>query len=219
MRTLIAALVLGLLLACGTTVLAAKEDKKLDKKKKRDSGKPRFDAKKFIKDHDKNNDNKLSREELPKKLRDGFKQIDRNKDGKLDSKELQRHASRMVRRRPRIVEVVYFAIDAPRSPKITLKELQEAYEVLRKLDKDGDGKLEEKDIRAFHKERLTKRIDTMIKNLDNNDDGKISKDEARGMLVDRFKKLDSNNDDFLDKQELHAALMPKGKSARKDKEK
>jgi Ca2+-binding EF-hand superfamily protein len=95
---------------------------------------PRFDAARFLKDHDTNNDGKLSRDELPPRMQKEFTEIDTNKDGFISLDELQQHADRMAQRRPQLIEVVFYAVDIPEEA-VTRQELQEAYDLLRKLDK------------------------------------------------------------------------------------
>jgi len=166
---------------------------------------PRFDAARFLKDHDTNNDGKLSRDELPAAARSEFAQLDTNKDGFISLEELEQHAARMARQRPQLVEVVYYTIDIPEEHSPTVPELQAAYDQLRKLDKNKDGKIDEGEVKACREERKKERIDHIFKALDKNNDGKISKEEARGLWADNFAQLDKNGDGFLDKQEVEAA--------------
>ncbi|QOV88006.1 EF-hand domain-containing protein [Humisphaera borealis] len=52
----------------------------------------------------------------------------------------------------------------------------------------------------------------MIKRLDTDKDGKISKDEAKGnpRLTENFAKLDANSDGFIDEAEFKAAAAKRG---------
>jgi|GEM_PF-2780185 len=165
---------------------------------------PRFDAARFIKDHDKNGDGKLSKDELPPKLQDDFSKIDANGDGFITADELQKYAHKMAHRRPELVEVVLYAVDIEEP--LTLKELQAAYDQLRKLDTNHDGKIDEAELKTYREQRKKERIDAIFDTLDKNKDGKISKDEARGFWADDFDKLDTNKDGFLEKNEVEAAL-------------
>jgi len=165
---------------------------------------PRFDAARFFKDHDKNNDGKLSKDELPAAAQKEFDKLDANKDGFVSQQELQQHADQMARQRPQLVEVIFYAIDIPEEG-VTAQELQEAYDQLRKLDKNNDGKLDENEINALREQRKKERTDAIFEALDKNKDGKISKDEARGLWTDNFAQLDKNKDGMLDRQEVEAA--------------
>ena len=51
----------------------------------------------------------------------------------------------------------------------------------------------------------------LIKQMDKNEDGKLSKAEVKGPLKDDFKKIDTNEDGFLTIEELEKAPKPKRK--------
>jgi Ca2+-binding EF-hand superfamily protein len=165
---------------------------------------PHFDAARFVKDHDKNGDGKLGKDELPQGAQDEFAQIDTNKDGSISPDELQQHADRMAAQRPQLVEVIFYAIDVPEEP-VTTQELQSAYDQLRKLDKNSDGKIDDSELKMMREQRKKERTDHVFAALDRNKDGKIGKDEARGLWADNFAQLDKNNDGFIDHQEVEAA--------------
>ncbi|MEO9569821.1 MAG: EF-hand domain-containing protein [Polaribacter sp.] len=54
-------------------------------------------------------------------------------------------------------------------------------------------------------------VKQIIKDLDTNEDGKISLKEAKGPLKKDFKKIDTNEDGFLSKKELKNAPKPERK--------
>lgn len=122
---------------------------------------PRFDAARFLKDHDTNKDGKLSKDELPAAAQDDFARIDANKDGFVTRDELQQQADRMAHQRPQLLEIVWYAIDIPEEP-ATTQELQAAYDQLRKLDKNNDGKIDDGEVRAFREQRKKERIDAIF---------------------------------------------------------
>jgi len=165
---------------------------------------PRFDASRFLKDHDKNSDGKLSKDELPAAAQKDFSQLDVNKDGFITQDELQKHAELMAQQRPELVEIFFYTIDIPEEP-ATTQELQAAYDQLRKLDKNHDGKIDDGEVKALREQRKKERLDSIFTALDKNNDGKISKDEARGLWADNFAQIDKNGDGALDRQEIEAA--------------
>ncbi len=169
---------------------------------------PRFAAAQFIKDFDKNGDGKLSKDEAPENLREHFAAIDANKDGQISRDELQQYADRMAQARPRAVEMLYVVVDEHAEGAPTVQELQQAYDLLRRFDKNHNGKIDPQAVAAYRQQRCKERFDTIIKDLDKNHDGKISKSEARGLLADDFDQLDTNKDGFIDRQELEKACMP-----------
>ncbi len=58
-------------------------------------------------------------------------------------------------------------------------------------------------------ERQQPSTEQIMKHLDANKDGKISKEEARGPLSEHFNKVDSDNDGFITKEELEKAPKPR----------
>jgi Ca2+-binding EF-hand superfamily protein len=156
------------------------------------------DVEKFLKERDKNSDGFLTKEEIPE-CRD-FEQIDRNKDSKLSREELQSHARQM--RRPRPVTLAYiWVFDADREH-LSEEDLQNAYNLLRKLDANNDGKLARDEIRAAKRDVSEKLIASRIEEMDDDRDGKLSRNEARGWIGQRFEKMDQNGDGHLSREEL-----------------
>ena len=54
-------------------------------------------------------------------------------------------------------------------------------------------------------------VKQIMKDLDTNEDGKISLKEAKGPLKNDFKKIDINEDGFLSKKEIKKAPKPERK--------
>jgi Ca2+-binding EF-hand superfamily protein len=169
---------------------------------------PRFYADHFIKDHDTNKDGKLSKEELPQQMQAGFAELDANKDGFVTKDELEKHAARLAHQRPEAVEVIYWVIDVPEQQPLNSQEIQRAYDALRKIDKNNDGKISDDELKQARADRLKVRADSIFKMMDKNNDGKISKDEARGLWSQDFDKLDANKDGSLDRSEVEKVLTP-----------
>jgi len=51
----------------------------------------------------------------------------------------------------------------------------------------------------------------LLKELDANEDGKLSEKEAKGPLKDHFAKIDANEDGFITEEEFKKAPKPNGK--------
>ena len=54
----------------------------------------------------------------------------------------------------------------------------------------------------------------LIAEMDSNNDGKLSKDEVKGPLLNDFSTIDTNDDGFLSKEELENAPRPQGNQRR-----
>jgi Ca2+-binding EF-hand superfamily protein len=61
------------------------------------------------------------------------------------------------------------------------------------------------------KEQKRPTIRQIFKDLDKNEDGKLSIKEVKGPLKEDFKKVDTNEDGFITKKELKVAPKPERK--------
>jgi Ca2+-binding EF-hand superfamily protein len=82
------------------------------------------------------------------------------------------------------------------------EDLQKIYDMLRKLDTAKNGKLDAKALKTEADNILRERVKAAFERLDTNKDGKISKDEAKGLIKEHFDKIDTNKDGFIDFDEL-----------------
>jgi len=126
---------------------------------------------KRIKDSDKNNDGKITKDELPEQMQRMFPRIDTNQDGAIDREELAVMEKRMAERgqggqrpegqpgqrpegqpgqRPQNPQgqgrglpplPVLQALDTNQDGEISADEIANAVKALKSLDKDGNGKL------------------------------------------------------------------------------
>jgi Ca2+-binding EF-hand superfamily protein len=160
-----------------------------------------FNAEEFLKEHDKNKDGYLTRDELPAEFRHNFDKLDTNKDGKISLEELKKgYAYLHPQRRPS--DFVFVLVEMSDCDECCAEELQVVYDFLRHLDKNKDGKIDAEELKAAREGLIKKRVDTIFEHLDTNKDGKISREEARGAIKRHFKELDTNNDGFIDREEL-----------------
>ena len=173
---------------------------------------PRFDLERFLKDYDINKDGRLSRNELPPELRPAFDRIDANKDGKVSREELKRGIAHLQpTRRPS--DLIHVLIEMSGCDDACHGEVQRAYDILRKLDKNKDGKIDADELKAAREQIVKDRVDYLFKELDKNKDGKISRDEAQGMLRQDFDEIDRNKDGFIDREELTRAATARLEAA------
>ncbi|MFT4546439.1 MAG: Ca2+-binding EF-hand superfamily protein [Verrucomicrobiales bacterium] len=99
------------------------------------------------------------------------------------------------------------ALDGNSDGELDQSEIDLAVSALRKLDKNGDGKVTRSELGGGDRQverPAVERIRAMLPefgDMDKDDDGKISKEEAPERMRDRFDRMDRNGDGFLDKQE------------------
>lgn len=103
-------------------------------------------------------------------------------------------------------DLVYILIEMSDCDDGCQGELQHVYDVLRRIDKNNDGKIDADELKAMRQHLVERRADHLIKNLDADKDGKISKAEAKEQLKADFDRIDLNHDGFLDRNELIQAI-------------
>ena len=89
------------------------------------------------------------------------------------------------------------------------EDLQRIYDMLRKLDTGKSGKIDPQALKAEADNILKERVKAAFDRLDTNKDGKISKEEAKGLIKEHFDKIDTNKDGFIDREELLKAAKEK----------
>lgn len=169
-------------------------------------------AQAFIRRHDTDENDKLSRGELPSRMRSDFDRLDRNQDGSVTQQEVEQFANQSTRSQRRRLsstpaEVTYvWILDANRG-EVELKELQAAYSALRKIDKDNDGKVTREELLARREQVASQWCDKCFDRLDGDHDSELSKDEAQdSTFADQFARIDQNDDQSLTKSEIHRYL-------------
>jgi Ca2+-binding EF-hand superfamily protein len=82
------------------------------------------------------------------------------------------------------------------------EDLQQIYDMLRKLDTGRNGKIDPTALKAEADHILRDRVKAAFDRLDTNKDGKISREEARGLIKEHFDQIDTNKDGFITFDEL-----------------
>ena len=175
---------------------------------------------------DQDQDGKISREEAenaPKKrLAENFDVVDSNKDGFIDKEEVAQ-LSTMIQKSgkgKRNPEMIFKILDKDQDGKISREEVENApkkrlAENFDLLDNNKDGFIDKEEVAQLstmiQKSGKGKRNPEMIfKILDQDQDGKISREEAENVpkkrLAENFDVVDSNEDGFIDKEELRVCL-------------
>jgi Ca2+-binding EF-hand superfamily protein len=209
MRVLMGSIFLLVLLTGGFTVAQERKDVPGPPKSKPAAAKPlSFDVEGFFKDFDTNGDGYIQRAEMPEAYRAAFGHIDANKDGKISRDEL-RNGIAFLHPRRRPSDLVYMLIEMSDFDDDCQHEVQRAYEILRKLDKNQDGKIDEKEMKAGREGIVNDRVTFLFRQLDANKDGKISKAEAKGRIRENFDEIDRNRDGVIEREELLKAATEK----------
>lgn len=87
----------------------------------------------------------------------------------------------------------------------------------KRLDSNKDGQLSLEELKAVKKNARSQQgrqgqrpsTEQIFADLDGDEDGKISKKEAKGPLKQHFDKIDTDEDGFITKEELEKAPKPK----------
>ena len=101
------------------------------------------------------------------------------------------------------------ALDADRDGVISAVEIASAPNVLKKLDKNGDGVLAAEEVRPVREgggggNQSEEMVNTLF-SFDANKDGKLSKDEVPERMQGIFARADADKDGFLTRDELTKA--------------
>ena len=85
-----------------------------------------------------------------------------------------------------------------------------------KADTNSDGVLSKDElVQRMMRKRLEHRAERMIKRMDYNGDGKVTKDEIESRTRKRFALMDGNDDGKVDKSEMKRNSMRMGKGGRR----
>jgi Ca2+-binding EF-hand superfamily protein len=102
-------------------------------------------------------------------------------------------------------DVVFVLVEMSDCDEDCCCEVQQIYDLLRKIDTNHDGKIDANEMKAARQHIPEERVGHIFEELDSNKDGKISRDEARGRVKEQFDQIDTNKDGFIDRDELMRA--------------
>jgi Ca2+-binding EF-hand superfamily protein len=91
--------------------------------------------------------------------------------------------------------------------------------MLRKLDTGKNGKIDPAALKAEREQIVAERVKKIFDRLDTNRDGKITKDEAKGLIKEHFNQIDRNGDGVITYEELLQAAQEKQASKAPNPEK
>jgi Ca2+-binding EF-hand superfamily protein len=173
------------------------------------SKRQRSDVRKMIERHDENGDGVLQRSELPQDMRSGFSRLDRDKNGELSANELRDHAGRM-QRSIVPVEVVCVWVSDVDQGRLTINDLQTAYDTLMDLDENNDGQISRQELQQQRQQIASRWAKQVINRLDQDDDGLVDQEEAQDSFLARnFDRIDNNEDGSVSRQELQRSIASK----------
>lgn len=94
------------------------------------------------------------------------------------------------------------ALDVDKDGEISAKEIEGAVKALKKMDKNGDGRLTQDELLPPRGGPGGGDMAERIMGFDEDKDGRVTKDELPERMQERmFERADANGDGFIDKQE------------------
>jgi Ca2+-binding EF-hand superfamily protein len=102
----------------------------------------------------------------------------------------------------RISDTIKTLIEMAEVNQACVQDLQDVYDMLRKLDTGKDGRIDSKALKAEADQIVQERVKRAFARLDTDNNGKISKEEARGLIKEHFDRIDTNKNGQIEFLEL-----------------
>jgi class 3 adenylate cyclase/Ca2+-binding EF-hand superfamily protein len=157
---------------------------------------------------DRNNDQRLTSEELPEQVRDRVMQADKNHDGAVDVPEFQ-EAFKQQQKWQEFQTVLFRQFDRNDDQKLAPDELSERVrDRIMRADKNNDGAVDVSEFQeALNQRRNLEVFQTFLfRQFDRNDDQKLSPDEIPESFHDRIMRMDQNQDGAVSVSEFQETL-------------
>jgi Ca2+-binding EF-hand superfamily protein len=172
----------------------------------------------LVKHLDAANKGYVTQDDFVAAARKRFAELDRKGDGKLTADELSMaHGDKAPSgKRVEFAERRFDKLDANRDGVVTLNEYTAAATAkFKELDVAGKGRVTADEIAASPNahERAERVSEHIVKRLDTNGDGVVSREEFVAAAKQRFARMDKNGDGFIDASEIGQRHWAHGKQA------
>jgi Ca2+-binding EF-hand superfamily protein len=176
-------------------------------------------VKRFIKRFDADNDGRISKEEFAKARRERFAMRDLDGDGRIGLEDMASGSRERVRRwredRGKDAQESKDGKEAGTEPKerrgFSLDRLLGRVDrQFGRLDKNGDGFIDAKDLEPLAAERVAFASKRFFRRFDADNDGKVTKDEFNRFAKERFANLDMDGDGRITDADLPPMMRGRG---------
>ena len=203
-----------------TTEFAAMENMHKGKGHKKGNGNHKLDFAQV----DTNNDAKITKDEAKGRLLKHFDKIDSDANGSITTTEFtameNMHKGKGHKKGNGNHKLDFAQVDTNNDAKITKDEAKGGFlKYFDKIDADADGAITSAEfdaMKAMHKGKGKGHKQPTFAKVDTNNDGKITKNEAKGRLLKGFDKIDTDADGAITSAEFELVKkMGKGKRDQK----
>jgi Ca2+-binding EF-hand superfamily protein len=177
-----------------------------EKRKGEGKGQARLDPERIFGRLDRNSDGFISADELPEQLPPAIatmiKNADADKDGKISKEELGAAVKKIGEGGGKVKAKRPGKGPGKGEPPAEGKGAPPAGDAKKPGEPEKGPPPKGKGEKGIKGDKGAARGEAIFARLDTDKDGKISKDEAKGPLADRFAEIDADKDGFLTKQEI-----------------